>query len=226
MSKQSNDTNKVFEKAQTPYDRAKAEWAGLLGTATIQAKNWRLIALIESVIIILVLLILMAVASKSSVTTFIVETDKIGKVSAIEKLGKTHIPNENNMKYFLGKFIKKSRSIPSDPVVLKEQWKSVYSFMTRNARNKMTQYASELDPVELMASMSISVDIVSVTAMSHDAYQVQWVEKQYSTEGILEGEQRYNAILTTQLHAPKTEEEIFVNPLGIYVSDFNWNKVL
>ena len=42
-------------QAQTPYLRAKKEWDERIGSAIVQAKNWRLLALITSVLALLLL---------------------------------------------------------------------------------------------------------------------------------------------------------------------------
>lgn len=217
---------KTVEMVETPYKKAKAEWDNRMGGAVVQAANWRKIAFIQAGTIIFLIILLVIAYNKSNVTPFIVEVDKIGKVAALEKLDHTVRPNQNSIKYFLGDFIKKVRTIPSDHVILRDNWQSVYKFLTSKATNKMNQYAAKANPAERMKTSTVALEVISVTPMNENTYQVQWKESQFSSEGTFMQEEQYNGIFGIEVQAPDSEEQILTNPLGIYVSDFNWNKIL
>ena len=60
---------------------------------------------------------------------------------------------------------------------------------------------------------------------SGDSFDVRWRERAYEN-GALAGTTRYTAVLSIVLQAPRTEEALRKNPLGIYVHGLNWSRDL
>jgi type IV secretory pathway TrbF-like protein len=69
------------------------------------------------------------------------------------------------------------------------------------------------------------VEVSSVIRASPDSFRVAWVERQYEG-GQLATTQRWTAILTIVLRAPRDAERLRANPLGIYVNAISWSREL
>src|SRR3546814_314959 len=70
-----------------------------------------------------------------------------------------------------------------------------------------------------------SVDGLVVIKQSAASYQVDWNETLYTQHGERTGTERWRALVTLELHLPKSDAEIRRNGLGIYVVDFEWQRV-
>lgn len=216
---------RVEERIETPYQRAKQEWDDRIGGARVQAKNWRIAALLLGVLNIFTLLGLILLASQSRIVPYIIEVDEIGAIKALGAVTEQDFtPSKKVVTYFLSQFVQQVRSIPSDPVVLKQQWLELYHFLTQRAANKMNRYARDSKPFERMQHTTITTEIISVTAISDTSYQVQWKETTFSKENSQIGEDRYTAILHLLIRPPEDQDAILKNPLGIFINDFHWSK--
>jgi type IV secretion system protein VirB5 len=74
----------------------------------------------------------------------------------------------------------------------------------------------------------VSIEIHSVIPQTPDTWQVDWIEIVNDRQGILQGEPLRMRALVTVYTIPSTpqttEEQVRMNPLGIYVRDFSWSK--
>ena len=73
--------------------------------------------------------------------------------------------------------------------------------------------------------MQIAVDVSSVIRASPDSFRVAWIERRYDN-GQLAATDRWTAILTIVVEAPRDLDRLRKNPLGIYVNAINWSKEL
>jgi type IV secretion system protein VirB5 len=73
--------------------------------------------------------------------------------------------------------------------------------------------------------MQIAVDVSSVIRASPDSFRVAWIERRYDN-GQLAATERWTAILTIVVEAPRDVDRLRKNPLGIYVNAINWSKEL
>jgi len=76
----------------------------------------------------------------------------------------------------------------------------------------------------------VTVQINSVLQQTESTWQVDWLESTWNRNGtVVSGDVRMRALLTVEQIPPSpetTEQQMRDNPLGIYVSDFNWSKPL
>jgi type IV secretion system protein VirB5 len=71
----------------------------------------------------------------------------------------------------------------------------------------------------------VSVEITSVLARSPSTYQVQWRETTYD-QGVATSSTNWTGLFTTKIQPPKNEQELRVNPLGIFITTFQWSREL
>ena len=130
------------------------------------------------------------------------------------------------IKYFLSSFVKNIRAVPTDPIVLKENYLSAYNFVTVKGKTVLNTYAREYDPFKkIKQNIAVSVTISSVIIRSDSTYQVTWDEERFENN-IKASTERYIGLFTVVIQKPATEEVIRVNPLGLYIDFFNISKEL
>jgi len=216
---------KPTEGPTTPYQRANQEWDNRIGNAVVQASNWRYAMFGTLALCIFLVFGIIYQSSKASVVPYIVQVSQGGEVLNVSKAIETYrTPQENEIKYFLGKWLRDVRDLPLDIVVKKQNWVSSYYFMRPAAALKMNEIIKKDNPMSKVGEMTIGVKLTSIVKMSPQSYQCRWVEEVFGKGGDLIDAYKMTGVLTVDFSRPKTEKDIFVNPLGLYVKDFSWSK--
>lgn len=198
------------------------------GEIIVQNYSLRKIALGLMLVCIALVAGLLYQSSKSSVMPYVVEVDTTtGQVLNVGtvKESKEYSPSEEVYKYFLGQFIKNSREIPLDPVVFREHLASAYAFMTRDAAAKFQAQMRDENISERFGHETVQVNITSILPMEGgNSYQICWNEERFI---IGTGEKTvipYRSIFTVQIIETDDEIQLQINPLSLYITDFNWSK--
>jgi type IV secretory pathway TrbF-like protein len=210
---------------ETPYQRAAQVWDERIGSARVQAKNWRLMALGELAIVGGLALGLVWQSARGTVTPWVVQIDRLGQAQAIAPATDDYQPTDGQIAWHLARFIEEVRGVPADPVVVRQNWLRAYDFVTDKGALALNGYAQANDPFGKVGKIQVSMEIASVIRASPDSFRVAWVERHYEN-GSLSGTERWTAILTTVLQTPHDADKLRRNPLGIYVTAINWSKEL
>jgi type IV secretory pathway TrbF-like protein len=70
------------------------------------------------------------------------------------------------------------------------------------------------------------LQLQSVLPIAADTYELRWSQSIYSREGTLSAASTWTATFSLEFESPTTEDDIAINPLGIYVKDFEWHRDL
>jgi len=213
------------EAATTPYQRAGQVWDDRIGSARVQAKNWRLMAIGCLILSAIMCVAYIQSASQSRITPYVVEIEPTGAVRAIAPTSKEYEPTDAQIAFHLAEFIKKVRSVSLDDIVLRQNWLDAYNFTTDQGAQMLTEYARTNDPFEDVGHRSVSVDIASIVRSSSDSFDVRWRETRYR-DNVLQGTNTFTAVLTITINPPRDEATLHKNPLGVYVHGINWSTDL
>ncbi len=209
----------------TPYQRAAQVWDDRIGSARVAAKNWRLaffgcLALSGGLSAALVWQ-----SARGHITPWVVEVDKLGEARAVAPADADYRPTDPQIAFHLARFIEQVRSVPADPIVLRESWLRAYDFTTDKGALALNDYARGNDPFALVGKTQVAVDVSSVIRASNDSFRVAWTERRYQ-DGALTETSRWSAILTVVVQTPRTPDALRKNPLGVFVTALNWSKEL
>lgn len=210
---------------ETPYQRARQEFDDYIGNARVQSKNWRLAFFCLLIILFLTIGGLIAVAMQVKIAPYIVEVGPAGAVNVVAKVGQNYDPSQAATKYFVSQFVSRIRSIPVDPVVLRNNFLTAYNYVTPTGKNTLNGYARDANPFNSLGKKAISVSINSVVKLSENSYQVNWIEEEYSIAGAPVQQKNYTGVFNLALITPKDEKQLINNPLGVYVDFFNISQV-
>lgn len=209
----------------TPYQRAGQLWDTRIGSARVQARNWRLMALGGLVLTTGLSAALVWQSLQSRVVPYIVEVDKLGEARALAPVQADYRPTDPQIAWFLGRFITNIRSRPLDAVLMREQWLQAYDFASKRGALFLGEYARAADPFAAIGEATVSVQVTSVVRASPTSFQVKWSESAYA-RGSLSGTSRWTAIVTVVLRPPRTADALRKNPLGLYVDAIDWSREL
>tara|TARA_R110002073_G_scaffold124823_1_gene269263 strand:- start:794 stop:1492 length:699 start_codon:yes stop_codon:yes gene_type:complete len=218
-------TNKYGETPipTTPYQKAAQAWDERIGSARLQARNWRFMAFGCLVLLATLSGALIWQSLQSRITPYIIEVDALGEVRTVGPATVAYQPNDAQIAYHMAEFIKRVRSVSVDPIVLRQQWETAYDFVTDRASQILNEYARENDPFAEVGRRSIAVEITSVVRASEDSFQVKWIERHYMS-GSFQKLERHTAILTIVFQKPANVTALNKNPLGLYVHGLNWSR--
>ncbi|MDH2240214.1 conjugal transfer protein TrbF [Pigmentiphaga sp. GD03639] len=209
----------------TPYQRATQAWDERLGSARVQAHNWRAMAFGCLLLAIGSTSAYVWRSTQSLVTPYVVEVARSGEVRAVGEAATPYQPRDAQIAHHLEQFVANVRSVSIDPIVVRKQWLDAYAYTTDRGAAFLNEYARQNDPFAQIGKRSITVAVSSIVRASDKSFQVQWEEKAY-VNGTAAGSDRWTAILTIVLQPPNTEAKLRANPLGIYVDGISWSRQL
>jgi type IV secretion system protein TrbF len=209
----------------TPYQRAAQVWDERIGAARVQAKNWRLMAFGCLFLTAGLAGGLVWQSAQGTITPWVVEVDRVGQAQTVAPANSTYQPTDPQIAFHLARFIEHVRGLPIDAIVLRQDWLRAYDFTTDRGAAALNDYARGNDPFAKLGKMQIAVDVSSVIRASPDSFRVAWIERRYDN-GQLAATERWTAILTIVVEAPRDVDRLRKNPLGIYVNAINWAKEL
>jgi len=212
-------------QAETPYQRASQVWDDRIGSARVQAKNWRLAFFGMLGFSSLLAGGLVWQSARGTVTPWVVQVDRLGQAQAISPAVADYRPTDPQIAWHLARFIEEVRSIPADPVVLRRNWLEAYDYVTDKGALALNDYARTADPFAQIGKAQVSVEISSVIRASDNSFRVAWVERRYVDQALASTD-RWSAILTIALQTPTDADRLKKNPLGVYVHALNWSKEL
>src|ERR1700712_14912 len=131
---------------ETPYQRAEQAWDERIGSARVQARNWRLMAFgclglaggLSSALV--------WQSTQSRVTPYVVEVDRLGEARAVSEAEAGYHPTDPQIAWHLSHFIANVRGRSLDPVLVRQNWLEAYDFTTKRGAQFLGDYARATDP--------------------------------------------------------------------------------
>jgi type IV secretion system protein VirB5 len=210
---------------ETPYHRASQVWDDRIGSARVQARNWRLMAFVCVGLTALTLGAYIYERQNSRVRAYIVPVDRFGHVGRIELADASYQPGAADKAAFVKVFVERVRSKSTDPVVLRQNWERAKRSLGQDAARTLMQFAKDHDPAARLGQEAVSVEIVSVLPRSPATFQVQWLETTYD-QGVASAPQRWTGLFTVGAKPPADEAQLLENPKGLQITSFQWSRDL
>ncbi|MDX2481722.1 MAG: VirB8/TrbF family protein, partial [Desulfuromusa sp.] len=135
----------------------------------------------------------------------------------------------------VAEFITDARLVSPDVALQRAAIFRVYAKLSPNdpATVKMNEWMNSTEdssPFKRAAKEMVNVEIKSVLPQSPDTWQVDWIETTRDRQGAISAQPvTKRALITvyTAEHTKKTtEEQTRRNPMGVYVRDFSWSRLL
>jgi type IV secretion system protein TrbF len=209
---------------ETPYLRAQQVWDDRIGSARVQAKNWRLMALACVLANLVLGAGLIAQSLKAQVVPYVVEVETQGAVRAVGPAAVLYRPSQAAIQHQVREFVRTIRGLATDPIVVRERWMQVYAGVTPRGATLLNSYARERDPFGKVGRVSIAVDVQRVLPLTETSYDVQWSETTYDANGVKTEDAKYSGLFAVRMQPPTTAQALKDNPLGIYIDGFSWSR--
>lgn len=209
----------------TPYQKAAQVWDERIGSARVQARNWRLMAFGCLILSAAFASALVVQSVQGSITPWVVEIDRLGQAQAVAPANPNYKPTDPQIAFHLARFIEDVRGLPADAIVLRQNWLRAYDFTTDRGATALNDHARVNDPFAKLGKLQVSVEVSSVIRASPESFRIAWTERRFDN-GQLSATERWSAILSIVIETPRDADRLRKNPLGVYVNAINWSKEL
>ena len=210
---------------ETPYQKAAQVWDERIGSARVQARNWRLIAFGNLTLAGGLAAALVWQATRGTIVPWVVQVDKLGEAQVVAPASADYRPTDAQIAWYLAQFIEQVRSVGVDPIIMRQNWLKAYDFVTDRGALALNDYARTNDPFGKLGKAQVAVDVSSVIRASPDSFRIAWVERRYENDSLAATE-RWTAIVTVAIETPHDADRLRKNPLGVFVHAINWSKEL
>ena len=209
----------------TPYQRAAQEWDERIGSARVQARNWRLMALGQLLLASGLAAAFVWSQARGGVVPYVVEVDRLGETRAVGPAIERYEPKDAEIAWHLARFISNVRALSFDPVLVRQRWLEAYDYASGKAARFLDEIARASDPFSQIGNRTVAIDVTSVVRASSNSFQVKWQERAYE-RGHLVSNTHWTAILGIAIESPRDADTLRKNPLGLYVRDLAWSRDL
>ena len=220
------------EDTENPYLNARRTWNDHTGGLAQSRRLWQLVALLNTMVVLAAVGGLVDANSKSKFVPCVVKVSDLGEPVAVAPADRAQPVDSRVVQAQVASFIDSARAITADVTLERRDVFRVYAMLQQGdaATVKMSEWFSANPPMTRAATQTVEVQVTSTIPQSATTWQVDWLETVRDRSGQqTEPPIRMRALVTVRVSAPTsqtTEEMVRANPLGLYVSDFSWSKVV
>jgi len=221
-----NATNGQMDTS--PYLAARREWDERYGSLITRARNWRIAAVLALAVALVATCGLIALSTKAKVVPYVVAIDNLGRVLAAGPADQASRADDRLKRAALFQWMSDLRTVTTDGVAQRKAIDRVYSMIANGspAQVEIGDFYRNDPPFDRAQKRTVEVDVKAVFPVSDRTYQVEWTEIARGISGQIESQDNWKGSVTIAISPPNDERLIRVNPLGIYVTNVSWSKVL
>jgi type IV secretion system protein VirB5 len=218
----------VERTVENPYIAARHEWDERYGGIITRATNWRRVALLASATAFLAVGGLLWFAAHSRVVPFVVLVDQLARPVASGVADETTAKDDRLKRAALFGWLENLRTVTTDGVAQRKAIDRVYAQIANAspAQTFVSEFYRANQPFMRAQTETVAVEVRSVLATSDRTYEVEWDETTRDLYGAIKARERWKGSFTIALNPPKDESIIRINPLGLYIVNASWTKVL
>lgn len=224
--KVSRDPSTIGNVPLTAYDRAKAQWAEMIGSTVVEKNRWFLVAFTLALAVLVSAYGYNHLLPLKSVEPFLIEVEKFsGEPRPSAMRAASYQPQEKEIQFFLARWIRQMLEIGPSTI---DDLQEAYGYCRGNALEEFTEYLRNSEVFAKMKadpSLRRTLDISSITFIQERVALVRLVSKTRTLRGAPE-EKRFIINVNFELDPPKEKEKFLVNPLGFFITHFDFREEL
>jgi type IV secretion system protein VirB5 len=212
---------------ENPFLAGRIEYSDRYGHLSKEAAAWRRMSLVLLICCAACVAAVIYAAEKITVVPYIVQVDRHGYEIALGPVSASKVDARLVIAH-IGRYVWSLRTVFNDPEAQLHLMNFVYSTTPVNtaAEKKYQEHYAENNPAVIGGDETISVTVNSVLSMSESAWQAEWTEERFTVGGDRISTKHYRGIFSTAVVTPRAMQEIILNPVGIFVTDFNFSEIL
>lgn len=211
-----------------PYLAARQEWNERYGSAIHAARSWKIVGIAGMLMAVIGFTYALYLSTQVKLVPYIVEVDRLGTAVNAGFPQQIEYADPRVVRASLGSFVSNFRSVTPDAVVQKQYIDRTYAMLRTSdpATEKINNWFRGSSPFDRARTMTVSVEVTNIVPLSNQTYQVDWTEFERDRQGRELATRRFRGIATVTLTPPQDEAVIRFNPLGLYLTDFEWTAQL
>ena len=216
-------------EAVSPYIAARHEWDERYGSLITQAGNWRRAYQISAAIALVAVAGAIWLSVHSRTRVFVVALDQLGRSVAAGYADQTTVASDDRVRRAsILNWVESLRTVTSDTVAQAKAIKAVYAQIAQGsgAMNAINDFYRGDPPQARGKTETVSVEVNTVVPTSDRSYEVDWTETTRDLQGVVTETARWKGSFMIAVDPPTDEASARVNPLGIYVTNASWSRVL
>lgn len=219
---------KIKGDENNPYLNGQRIWMERYGDFIQQKRNWQVVAFISLFIALASVIGVIYLGSQNKLVPYVVQVDKLGRTVASGMAEKVDLKDVNVIKSNLQGFIVNWRSVWGDQMAQRKFIFDTYKYIKNNSL-AFTLVSSEYKknkPFQRLQSERVQIQVNSVLQIGPNNWQIDWTESKSDKQGKSQGVDNYRGLFIVEQIAPTTEKEIRDNPLGNFVTEINYSKII
>jgi type IV secretion system protein TrbF len=215
-------------KLYNPYLAARRDWDERYGNLITRAKNWRLMALVSGVVALAAVIGMAVLATRSRIIPFVVAIDSLGRPVATGVAEQASTADDRLKRATVLSWVEDLRTVTTDGIAQRRSIDRVYAHIANGSQAQpfVTEFYRNDPPQKRAQTETTSVDVKSVLPTSDRTVEVEWIETTRDLYGTVKTEERWKGSFTIAVSPPSDERLARVNPLGVYVTNASWTRVL
>lgn len=213
----------------TPFNAQLEHFDYICGQVIQENRMLKFVTTIATVGFLLSIAICFYAVTQPETVPVLINLNEFGESQYIGKVTKKNYQNFNVPEvaviYQVKKFLQLKETLSTDRAVMKKSMKEIYGMLTSNSSMRFNTFVKEDDPYKDFGYKTKEVIFqTEPLQVSTNTYQVDYqVTTRTITGGITETNLR-RALITTEMLQP-SDEDITTNPLGIYITNFDIQKL-
>lgn len=220
---------------ENPYLSARRTWNDHVGSVVSSRQTWQVIGILAMLVALASVGGVIHIGQQSKFIPYVVQVDKMGQTLAAGPVTAAAKADPRIIHATVADFVVNARMVTPDVALQRKAIFSVYAVLSPNdpATPKMNEWLNgtdEASPFKRAATEMVSIAITSVIPQSPDTWQIDWSETIRDRQGTMQGPPiTMRALITVYTAEPTsqtTDEQLRNNPMGIYVRDYSWSRLL
>jgi type IV secretory pathway TrbF-like protein len=214
--------------SENPYLAARQEWNERYGSYTRAAAAWRVIGIASLTMAVIGFGYALFQSTQIRLVPYIVEVDQLGTAVAGGFPQQIEYADPRVVRATLGGFVASFRSVTPDAAVQKQYVDRTYALLRTGdpATEKVNAWFRSNSPFERARTTTVAIEVTNIVPLSTQSFQVDWTEYERDRQGREIAVRRFRGIAAVTLTPPQDESVIRLNPIGLYLKDFDWTAQL
>ncbi|QOF75448.1 conjugal transfer protein TrbF (plasmid) [Aminobacter sp. SR38] len=213
---------------ENPYLAARQEWNERYGSYVKAAAGWRIVGITGMFMAVIGFAYALFQSTQVKLIPYIVEVDKLGTSAHAGYPQQIEYADTRVVRAALGSFVSNFRSVTPDAVVQKQYIDRTYALLRTSdpATEKVNAWFRSSSPFDKARTATVAIEVNNIVALSQQSFQLDWTEFERDRKGKETAVRRFRGIATVTLTPPQDEGVIRLNPIGLYLRDFDWTAQL
>jgi type IV secretion system protein TrbF len=209
----------------TPFRRASAEWDRRMGSTVVQARNWRVAALLAVLGWLGASAGLVLLAQRPPALRLVTLDRDGAPLSHVSPVAAVEFrATDQQVAHYLREWILDARRVSSDAGVTKAGWVRALGRVVGTADPELHAYLKPFgSPVARSRQVMVALGQVHIIKVTDSTFQADWQEQVWTPNAAKPVESTFRGLHRIQLRPPTDDDPD--NAIGFFVAEFHWNQL-